>query len=123
MAQKKYTVAETGPRIEEFLNNVFKLAGFQLAFTVAEGETPHPDFENPDLMVRFTEIARELQALLNRPEWKAEDKTHLSTRIQALLAAVGTYSDPDVPYDPRDEDIHTATESQLFAILDEELGS
>ena len=54
MAQKKYTVAETGPRIEEFLNHVFKLAGFQLSFTVAEGETPHPDFENPDLMVRFT---------------------------------------------------------------------
>ena len=54
MAQKKYTVAETGPRIEEFLKHVLKLAGFQLAFTVAEGETPHPDFENPDLMVRFT---------------------------------------------------------------------
>ena len=54
MAQKKYTVADTGPRIDEFLKNVFKLAGFQLAFTVAEGETPHPDFENPDLMVRFT---------------------------------------------------------------------
>ncbi len=54
MAQKKYTVAETAPRIEEFLNHVFKLAGFQLSFTVAEGETPHPDFENPDLMVRFT---------------------------------------------------------------------
>jgi len=54
LAQKKYTVSETGPRIEEFLKNVFKLAGFQLAFTVAEGETPHPDFENPDLMVRFT---------------------------------------------------------------------
>jgi spoIIIJ-associated protein len=54
LAQKKYTVAETGPRIEEFLKHVLKLAGFQLAFTVAEGETPHPDFENPDLMVRFT---------------------------------------------------------------------
>jgi spoIIIJ-associated protein len=54
LAQKKYTVSETGPRIEEFLKNVFKLAGFQLALTVAEGETPHPDFENPDLMVRFT---------------------------------------------------------------------
>ena len=54
MAQKKYTVAETGPRIDEFLKRIFPLAGFQLAFTVAEGETPHPDFENPDLMVRFT---------------------------------------------------------------------
>ena len=39
MAPKKYTVAETGPRIDEFLNHVFKLAGFQLSFTVAEGET------------------------------------------------------------------------------------
>jgi len=54
LAQKKYTVSETRPRIEEFLKQVFKLAGFQLSFTVAEGETPHPDFENPDLMVRFT---------------------------------------------------------------------
>jgi spoIIIJ-associated protein len=54
LAQKKYTVADTGPRIEQFLNHILKLAGFQLAFKVAEGETPHPDFENPDLMVRFT---------------------------------------------------------------------
>ena len=54
MAQKKYTVADTGPRIQEFLTRIFKLAGFQLAFVVAEGETPHPDFENPDLMVRFS---------------------------------------------------------------------
>jgi spoIIIJ-associated protein len=54
LAHKKYTLAETGPRIETFLNHVFKLAGFSLQYTVAEGETPHPDFENPDLMVRFT---------------------------------------------------------------------
>src|SRR5260370_2584575 len=33
---------------------VFRLAGFTLSFVVSEGETPHPDFENPDLMVRFT---------------------------------------------------------------------
>jgi spoIIIJ-associated protein len=54
LAQKKYTVAVEGPRIEQFLNPILKLAGFSLQFTVAEGETPHPDFENPDLMVRFT---------------------------------------------------------------------
>jgi spoIIIJ-associated protein len=54
LAPKKYTVADTGPRIEQFLNHILKLAGFQLTFKVAEGETPHPDFENPDLMVRFT---------------------------------------------------------------------
>ncbi len=40
---------------EQFLKTVFRLAGFSLNFTVvSEGETPHPDFENPDLMVRFS---------------------------------------------------------------------
>jgi spoIIIJ-associated protein len=51
---EKYTLADSKPRIEEFLNKVFHLAGFKLDYAVAEGETPHPDFENPDLMVRFS---------------------------------------------------------------------
>jgi len=54
VAVKKYTLAEAGPRIEDFLDTIFDLADFDLDFTVSEGETPHPDFENPDLMVRFT---------------------------------------------------------------------
>lgn len=54
MPEKKYTLAEAGPRIREFLGMVFRLAGFKLDYEVAEGETPHPDFENPDLLVRFS---------------------------------------------------------------------
>lgn len=54
MAEKKYTVAEAGPKVEQFLNPVFRLAGFKLKYTVSEGETPHPDFENPDILVRFS---------------------------------------------------------------------
>jgi hypothetical protein len=54
LADKKYTVAEAGPRVEKFLNTVFKVAGFRLNYTVSEGETPHPDFENPDILVRFS---------------------------------------------------------------------
>jgi spoIIIJ-associated protein len=54
LADKKYTVAEAGPRVEKFLNTVFRLAGFRLNYTVSEGETPHPDFENPDMLVRFS---------------------------------------------------------------------
>jgi len=50
----KYTLAGDGPRIEEFLGRLCRLAGFSLQYTVHEGETPHPDFENPDLLVRFT---------------------------------------------------------------------
>ena len=49
----KYSLAESKPRIDLFLGNVFRLAGFDLDYSVVEGETPHPDFENPDLLVRF----------------------------------------------------------------------
>jgi spoIIIJ-associated protein len=51
---EKYTLAESKPRIEQFLKKIFNLAGFRLDFAVTAGETPHPDFENPDLMVRFS---------------------------------------------------------------------
>jgi len=54
LADKKYTVAEAGPRVEQFLDTVFKLGGFKLDYSVSEGETPHPDFENPDILVRFS---------------------------------------------------------------------
>jgi spoIIIJ-associated protein len=54
VTDKTRTLAEAGPRIEQFLNTVFRLANFTLNFTVSEGETPHPDFENPDLLVRFS---------------------------------------------------------------------
>jgi len=53
VSEKKHTLSEAGPRIEQFLNRTFQLAGFDLTYTIAAGETPHPDFENPDLMVRF----------------------------------------------------------------------
>jgi polyketide synthase 7 len=79
--------------------------------------------DQPNLMARFNDITHELQTLLNQADWKPEDKTHLTTRIQTLLTALGAHLDPYDPQDPDDEDIHAATESQLFAILDEELGS
>ena len=83
------------------------------------------DVEPPNLMARFNDITRELEALLNQPDWKPDDKSHLSIRIQTLLTAVRDNLDTYDPYDPEeavDEDILTASESQLFAILDEELG-
>jgi spoIIIJ-associated protein len=51
---EKYTLAEAKPRIEQFLDKLFGLAGFDLDYQVSQGETPHPDFENPDLLVRFS---------------------------------------------------------------------
>jgi spoIIIJ-associated protein len=54
VADKKLTLSEDGPRIEDFLDAALDLAGFDLDFEVSEGETLHPDFENPDLVVRFS---------------------------------------------------------------------
>lgn len=54
MADKKLTLSEDAPRIEEFLDTVLDLADIDVDFEVSEGETLHPDFENPDLVVRFT---------------------------------------------------------------------
>jgi polyketide synthase 7 len=77
--------------------------------------------DGPDLMGRINDITRELQTLIDRPEWSPEDKTHVTTRIQNLLATLSTRSVTD--HSDIDADIESATESQLFAILDEELGS
>jgi polyketide synthase 7 len=79
--------------------------------------------DQPNLMTRFNDITRELQALLEQPDWNPEDKTQLTARIQALLTTLGAHLDPYASHDSDDEDIQTATESQLFAILDEELGT
>jgi spoIIIJ-associated protein len=54
VAEKKLTLSEAGPRIRQFLDLVIRLAGFELSYEVSEGETLHPDFENPDLVVRFS---------------------------------------------------------------------
>ncbi|BBZ39353.1 type I polyketide synthase [Mycobacterium conspicuum] len=78
--------------------------------------------DQPNLMARFNDITRELQTLLNQPDWKPEDKVHLTNRIQTLLTALGTQDSNDLK-ETIDADLYTATESQLFAILDEELGS
>jgi polyketide synthase 7 len=69
---------------------------------------------------RFNDITRELQALLGAPNWTADDKSVLRARIHNLLAALGPDDHSDAEH--LDDDLDAATESQLFAILDEELG-
>jgi polyketide synthase 7 len=76
--------------------------------------------DRPALMARFDDIVRELQALLDAPDCKPDDKSRLSARLQNLLA---TLAPADRPAPGQlDDDLYEADESQLFAILDEELG-
>jgi spoIIIJ-associated protein len=49
----KYSVEETGPRIEDFLDLIIDEAGFDLDFVIEPGDHSNPDFENPDLVVKF----------------------------------------------------------------------
>lgn len=67
MDQKKYTVAGIGPSIENFLRIVLKDAGFNVRFEVTEGQHIHPDFEDPEVVVRFSGPDVEL-LLANRAE-------------------------------------------------------
>ncbi|WP_156669871.1 type I polyketide synthase, partial [Mycobacterium sp. E3305] len=79
----------------------------------------------PDRMARFNDVARELQALLGQSDWSPGDKAQLVTRLEGLLRSLTGPAEvhyPEQPDDPFDDDIATATESQLFAILDEEIG-
>ena len=93
----------------------------QLASTTTGGGAP-------DRLARFNDVARELQALIDQPDWNADDKTQLVTRLQNLLSTLTGPSPsahpvyPEYPDETFDDDINTATESQLFAILDDELG-
>ena len=54
VSDKKYPIETTAPRIEGFLDTVRKRANLHIAFRVAEGTNPHPEIENPDLIVQFS---------------------------------------------------------------------
>ena len=53
MAEKKYSKEDAEARIEEFLDMVLDDADFDLTYDITGGEGLHPDFENPDFVVRF----------------------------------------------------------------------
>jgi polyketide synthase 7 len=90
----------------------------QLSSAPIATDTPNKE---PNRLARFDDIARELQTLVNQADWSPDDKTHFSARIQTILSDLTTKPANESP--PIDDDIATATESQLFAILDEDVGS
>jgi acyl transferase domain-containing protein/NADPH:quinone reductase-like Zn-dependent oxidoreductase/NADP-dependent 3-hydroxy acid dehydrogenase YdfG/acyl carrier protein len=90
----------------------------QLSSAPIATDTPNNE---PNRLARFDDIARELQTLVNQADWSPDDKTHFSARIQTILSDLTTKPLNESP--PIDDDIATATESQLFAILDDDVGS
>jgi spoIIIJ-associated protein len=63
----KYSVDDTGPRIERFLRQIIADSKFDLKFVIESGDHGHSDFETPDLLIKFT--GRDVEMLLaNRAE-------------------------------------------------------
>ncbi len=54
MSEKKYTVDSVTLKIDQFLKPLLAQAGFQVKYEAAEGESVNPDFENPEVVVRFS---------------------------------------------------------------------
>ncbi|MGE5646347.1 MAG: protein jag [Acidobacteriota bacterium] len=54
MSQKKYTVESVVAQAGAFLDNILSKAGLSVKYVVEEGEARHPDFENPDIVVKFS---------------------------------------------------------------------
>ncbi len=54
MSQRKYTLASVESRIGGFLRLALERAGLKTSFRISEGETRHPDFENPDVVITFS---------------------------------------------------------------------
>jgi spoIIIJ-associated protein len=74
----KYTVTETGPKIDEFLDTILDDAGLDLDYTIEPGDQDS-DFETPDLMVKFT--GPDVGMLL-------ENKTELLLALEQLTIEV-----------------------------------
>ncbi|MBW0017712.1 MAG: SDR family NAD(P)-dependent oxidoreductase, partial [Mycobacterium sp.] len=71
------------------------------------------DVDQGSLITRFNDLTSELQALLSQGAWSPDQKAQFTTRIHRLLTGLDTYLDPD---------IDNASDSELFAMLDQELG-
>jgi len=52
--QTKYTVAETGPRLEEFLDLILDDINLDVEYEILDGAHTHPDLEDPDILVKFS---------------------------------------------------------------------
>ncbi len=80
----RYRAAELAPRLETFLKPLLHTAGFELQFEVGDGAHAHPDFEDPDVVVRFR--GRDVDILLENRAEVLLALEHLAMEILAIPA-------------------------------------
>ncbi len=54
MADRKYSAASIGSRIDEFLQPTLRNGGFKLNYGIQDSELSDDDFETPDVVVKFS---------------------------------------------------------------------
>jgi spoIIIJ-associated protein len=52
--ETKYTVEDLAPEIDDFLGAVLDAADLDVEYEIVEGAHTHPDFENPEVVVKFS---------------------------------------------------------------------
>ena len=50
----KYTVDSLRPKLDDFLEPLLDHAGLDLSYVLRAGENPHPEVENPEVVVNFS---------------------------------------------------------------------
>jgi spoIIIJ-associated protein len=76
---QRYTIAEHGPKIDGFLKKLLPLMGISVQYEMAENETMHPEFENPDIRVKFS--GRDVDDLLSNKTEMMLALEHLTLEI------------------------------------------
>jgi spoIIIJ-associated protein len=54
VTDRKYSVARAGSKIDGFLQQILREAGFHLKYEILDGESADGDFETPDIIVKFS---------------------------------------------------------------------
>ena len=54
MSDTKYSIDAFKPKLDGVLRPILATGGFSLRYELARGESAHPDFENPDIVVKFS---------------------------------------------------------------------
>jgi hypothetical protein len=67
VADRKYSAASIGSRIDEFLKTTCRNGGYKLNYEIKDSELSGDDFETPDVMVKFSGADVDL-LLSNRAE-------------------------------------------------------
>ena len=84
---QRYTIAEHGPRIDGFLKKLLPLLGVNASYEMAENETLHPEFENPDIRVKFS--GNDIDQLL-------ANKTEMMLALVVILLLFGAKRIPEI---------------------------